>query len=310
MKHTIGGLILNYNKEFGRVLIPLLTPFNEEYNVDYGKLEELVDYVLSNNYCDSLIISGTNGEFYSLSLKERKNLFEAAKEYTEGRVPLIAGTGTNFTNHTISLTQRAEELGYDGAMILPPYYGKPTQSEIRSYFLEVASKTELPIILYNIPIFTGVNIKPDTTARLSKIENIVAIKEEAGVNPIQSTETNKKTPDTFKIYSGDDVMALQILLQGGYGVVSGGSHIVGDLMREQINNFLEGEIERSKELYSKTFRLFEAFTQGDRTNPVPLTKEALRICGMDVGKPRPPLKPATQQEKNKLEEILRDLEKV
>ena len=195
-------------------------------------------------------------------------------------------------------------------MILPPYYRKPTPEEIFNHFENIAREIDLPIIVYNIPIFTGVNIVPKTTEKLARIDNVIAIKEEAGINPVQCSNVILNTPEDFTVYSGDDVMALQIMIQGGSGVVSGGSHIVGDLMRGQISAFQEGNIEEARNLYLKTYKLFDALSHGERVNPVPLTKAALTLTGFDIGQPRPPLKPATEKEKGELREVLADLGKI
>ena len=294
---------------FGEVLIPMFTPF-DDYEVDHEKTGDLVKFLVENDYCDSLIIAGTNGEFYALSEDERKALFKTAQKAAEDRIPTIAGTGANTTKQTIEYSKVAEDLGYDGVMILPPYYGKPTQEEVLNHFEDIAREIDLPIIIYNIPIFTGVNIVPKTTEKLARIDNVIAIKEEAGINPVQCSDVALNTPADFTVYSGDDVMALQIMIQGGSGVVSGGSHVVGDLMKEQINAFLEGDVDRAKDIYSKTFPFFKALAQGDRVNPVPLTKEALKMTGMDVGRPRLPAQTATDSEKETLKKALKKLGKI
>lgn len=298
------------SKDLGRVLIPMVTPFTKEFKIDDHKIFELVNMLIEKDYCDSLIIAGTNGEFYTLTHKERISLFETAKKAVKDRLPLIAGTGTNNTLETIALNEKAGKLGYDAVMILPPYYGNPTQDEIYHHFKQIADSTSLPIILYNIPLFTGVNIKPATTAKLSEMENIVATKEEAGLNPVQSTDTLLSTPDGFTVYSGDDIMTLQILIQGGSGVISGGSHVVGDLMKEKIESFLSGDVQKANQLYLRTYPFFKALVQGERVNPVPITRAALGLAGLEVGDPRPPLKPATESEKEKLGEIMDDLGKL
>ncbi len=294
---------------FGEVLIPMFTPF-DDYAIDHEKTGDLVDYLVKKNYCDSLIIAGTNGEFYALSEDERKALFKTAQMAADDRIPIIAGTGANTTRQTIEYSKVAEDLDYDGVMILPPYYGKPTQEEVLQHFEDIAREIDLPIIIYNIPIFTGVNIVPQTTEKLARIDNVIAIKEEAGINPVQCSEVALNTPADFTVYSGDDVMVLQILVQGGSGVVSGGSHVVGDLMKKQIDYFNDGKPEKAKNLYLKTYKLFDALSQGDRINPIPLTKAALNLTGFEVGEPRPPLQPATEEEKERLEEVLVDLGKI
>lgn len=295
---------------FGRVLIPLMTPFTKEFDVDHRRVHDVIDFLLEKDRCDSLIVAGTNGEFYALRHEERVALFKTAKEGAKGRLPLIAGTGANDTREVIALSREAEALGYDALMILPPYFGNPTQGEIEDHFRQVAAAVSLPIILYNIPLFTGVNIRPATTERLAREKAFIAIKEEAGINPLQSTDTLLCTPDDFVVYCGDDVMALQVLIQGGSGVVSGGSHVVGDLMKEQIDSFLAGDVEKAHGLYLKTYPFFKALVPGERNNPVPLTKAALRLAGLDVGEPRPPLRPASELETEGLKAAMHALGRV
>lgn len=295
---------------FGRVLIPLITPFTKNFSVDHHRIHDVIDFVIANDRCDSLIVAGTNGEFYALRHDERVDLFKTAREGAKGRVPLIAGTGANDTREVIALSREAEALGYDALMILPPYFGNPTQEEIEDHYRHIAQAVSLPIILYNIPLFTGVNIRPDTTARLARDKQFIAIKEEAGINPLQSTDTILCTPDDFVVYCGDDVMALQVLIQGGSGVVSGGSHVVGDLMKQQIDYFLAGDIAEAHALYLETYPFFKALVPGERANPVPLTKAALRLAGLDVGDPRPPLRPASAMEMERLSAAMLKLDRV
>jgi 4-hydroxy-tetrahydrodipicolinate synthase len=296
--------------KLGRVLVPLVTPFTEDFKVDYETYEVLINAVIERGYCDSLIITGSTGEFYVLSFEERLQLFETAIKAAEGRVPLIAGTGAASTAESIRLTKEAEKLGYDTAMVVAPYYSKPTQREIYQHFRSVAESVSLPILLYNIPLFTGVNIEPRTVGKLSEIDNILGIKEEAGIHPLQSTEIVLNTPDRFTVYSGDDTMVLQVLSQGGQGVVSGGSQVVGDLMKEQIRSYLEGEVGRATEIYLQLYPFFKALTPNDRVNPFPLLKAAITMTGIDVGPPRPPLLPATEEEKAHMQTVLRRLGKL
>lgn len=295
---------------FGRVLIPMITPFTKDFTVDHNRIYDEVEYLIQEDRCDSLIIAGTNGEFYALRHEERIQLFKTAKEAVRGRLPLIAGTGANDTREVIELSKQAEALGYDALMILPPYFGNPTQDEIEDHFRHIAKAVSLPILLYNIPLFTGVNIRPVTTSRLAQDKQFIGIKEEAGINPLQATDTLLCTPDDFVVYCGDDVMTLQVLIQGGSGVVSGGSHVVGDLMKQQIASFLSGDVAKAQDLYLKTYPFFRALVPGERANPVPLTRAALRLAGLDVGHPRPPLRPASEPEIERLYAAMSALGKV
>jgi|Deesub1362A_J573_1020465.scaffolds.fasta_scaffold18256_2 4-hydroxy-tetrahydrodipicolinate synthase len=299
-------------RELGQLIIPIVTPFKKSGEIDYEKACELAERLVSWGYCDSLVIAGTNGEFYALSQEERLNLFKEIKRALGQRVPLIAGTGAVTTEETIALTQKAEELGYDAALILPPYYGRPSQDEIVTHFKQVTASTRLPIIIYNIPIFTGVNVEPGTTVHLASIPNIIGIKEETALLPTQTSEILLMLPkDTqFLVYCGDDTMVLPILAQGGTGATSGGSHIIGDLMRQMMDAFWGGDIEKAISLHKQVYRFARALVPGQRVNPVPLTKAALSLIGLDVGFPRPPFLPPTNEELRALEAILISLGKV
>ena len=226
-------------------------------------------------------------------------------------IPLIAGVGAASTTETIALTKKAEELGYELVMIVAPYYAKPNQQELYNHFKMVAESTTLNIILYNIPIFTGVNINPDTVEKLSKINNIVGIKEEAELNPKQITAYVNVTPDDFVIYCGDDTMVIEAFAQGGVqrigGVISGGAHLIGEWIRETIEHFLNGNVQRAAKMQQSSFRLFRSLGQNNRTNPVALLKEAMKMLGYNAGIPRLPLSPGTEEEIATLRKVMEEL---
>lgn len=291
----------------GRVLIPLVTPFHGDGEIDHQTLGELAEMVIERNFCDSVIVGGTTGEFISLTYEERVSIFHTVKEAVDGRVPIIAGTGAAYTKHAIMLTHEAERLGFDTAMVVAPYYLKPTQEGIYRHFKAVAESTRLPVMLYNIPLFTGVNIEPDTLAALSQIGNILAIKEEAGINPTQTSEFYLDTPDRFAVYCGDDTMVLQTLVQGGVGVVSGGSQVIGDRMKAMIDLFMKGDAIGSSKISRELFPFFKALNQNGRVNPIPILRAAISMTWKDVGNPRLPLLPATEAESQHVRAILSSL---
>ncbi len=285
-------------EKLGRVLLPLLTPFDGEDQLNVQALAALVDYVIEQDYADSLIVAGTTGEFYALSFEERIRAFEVVKEANAGRLPLIAGTGAATTREAIAYTRKAEALGYDCAMVVSPYYQKATQEGLYLHFKAVAEATKLPVMLYNIPLFTGVNIDSRTLERLVRdVPNILGIKEEAGINPTQTTLFKMVVPEEFTIYCGDDTMVLQTFPQGAVGVVSGGSHVVGDLMKQMIQRYIEGDVEGASDIYLKMFPFFHSLTPGDRVNPIPVLKTVVsRTSGIDLGAPRLPSLGATEEE--------------
>lgn len=301
-----------FDKEkYGRILVPMVTPFGEDQSVDYEAAVQIAERLIEDGLADTLIISGTTGEFFSMTFQERIKLFQIIKEAVGSKIPLIAGTACISTVETIQLTKAVEEMGYETVMIASPYYTKPNQLELYHHFKKIAEATKINITLYNIPIFTGVNLNPSTVSRLSEIDNIVAIKEEAELNPKQITEYINVTPKDFLIYCGDDSMIIESLAQGGPerigGVISGGSHIIGKKMRKMINTFIEGNVSEAASMQQELLPLFRSFGQNNRYNPVALLKAAMNLLGYPAGIPRLPLMPATEMEKENLKVILKKL---
>lgn len=289
-------------RNLGRVLVPICTPFKSDGSVDYERAGELAQRTIDLGYGDSIIVSGTTGEFSALLTEERIELFKVVKDAVGDNTPVIAGTGHSCLEEAIRLTRAAQRIGVDVAMVVGPYYSRPTQEGIYEYYKAIAKSVDLPIMLYNIPLFTGVNIEPPTLRRLAEIENIIGIKEEAGINPIQTTEYILNTRPDFLVYDGDDTMILPIMIQGGVGVVSGGAQVIGDRIKKMIDLFLGNRREEATRLHQEIFPLFRAF--GQRVNPVPLIKAALEIVGFEVGPPRIPLLPATDKEREVIQKAL------
>lgn len=297
---------------YGKILIPLVTPFREDDSVDYDKAVALAEYIIENKKGDTLVLSGTTGEFHTMSFDERVKLFEVMKEKVGSRIPLIAGVGSASTIETVRLAKKAEQLGYETAMVVAPYYAKPNQEELYRHFMRVAESVSINIILYNIPIFVGANVDPETVGRLSKQPNIVAIKEEAELNPKQITGFLNATPEEFVIYNGDDTMILEAFAQGGParigGVISGASHVIGDRIRTMIDDFLAGKIQEAAYQQRKIYPLLKIMGQNNRTNPVALWKEAMRMYGIDAGYPRAPLSRGTKEEIENVRKVMRSLD--
>lgn len=299
-------------QRYGRVLVPLVTPFDDEGNILYDELQALVDYIIRRGYADSLIVTGSTGEFYTMTDQERLQVWEAVKEAGGGRMPLIVGTGAAYTRQAVRLTQEAERRGFELAMVVTPYYSRPTQEEIYLHYKTIAENTGLPIMLYNIPLFTGVNLEAPTLERLLEFSNIVAIKEEAGINPTQSTDfvlaAEAAGRSDFTVYCGDDTMVLQVLSQGGVGVVSGGSQVVGRMMKRLIELYYSGDNAQAERLYLKMFPFFKALVQNGRVSPFPILRAAIEMSsGIKIGPPRLPLKPATEEEREVVRRVLQDL---
>jgi len=299
-------------EKLGRVLLPLLTPFDDQDQVNTQALTDLVDFVIERDYVDSLIVTGTTGEFYALSHEERILAFKTVKEANAGRLPLIAGTGTVTTREAVAYTQEAEALGYDCVMVVLPYYQKATQEGLYRHLKAVAAATELPVMIYNIPLFTGVNLNAETLGRLvHDAPNILGIKEEAGINPTQTTEYKLVAPEEFTIFCGDDTMVLQTFPQGAVGVVSGGSHVVGDLMKRMIQLYVEGDVEGASSIYLDMFPFFDSLTPAGRVNPIPVLKTVVTLTsGIDLGAPRLPSLGATEDELAAIKRVLESLGKL
>lgn len=297
------------DQKLKQILVPLVTPFKREGgDVNYKEAANLVEYLIRKNYCDSIIACGTTGEFNTLSYDEKVELFKVVKDAVKGRVPVVAGTGAASTREAVKLTQEADKLGYDAALVVAPYYCKPTQEAIYQHYKTIASSANIPILVYNIPIFTGVNISPEVVSRLAKIKNIVGIKDEAGLNPTQMTEYALVTPEDFTIYNGDDIMVLCGLVQGASGVVSGGAHLIGDKMRKMISLFMEGKNAEAREIHMALDPLFKGLCPNGRVNPIPVLRAAMEIAGLPVGPARMPLDEATKEEKELIKKQLVRLE--
>ena len=300
--------------KYGRSLVPLITPYGENEEVDYGQYEKLIDYIITNKLGDSLIVTGTTGEASLLTFDERVKLMETAINAAAGRMPVIAGTGCASTKETIALTQKAEELGIETCLVVVPFYNKPTQEGIYLHYKKLAENTKVNIMLYNIPIFVGVNMEPETVRRLAEIPNIIGIKDEAGINPTQVTDFFLATKDVdpdFAIYNGDDVMLLPTIVQGAMGLVSGGAQIFGHEIRAIFDAFEAGENEKAKETFEPLYRFCKSTGQNGRILPNSIMRPAIEaVSGIKLGNARLPLAPPTDEEMKVTLGILKDIGKI
>lgn len=285
--------------DFGRVLTAMITPFDKDMAVNYDMARKLARY-LADTGSDGLVVAGTTGESPTLSKEEKLELFRVVVEEVGGRVTVLAGTGSYDTAGSVALTQAAEKVGVDGVMLVCPYYNKPSQEGLYQHFKTVAKSTHLPVLLYNIPGRTGVNMLPATVARLAEVENIVAIKEAAG-SMDQVSELRRLLPDGFAIYSGDDSLTLPMLSLGAKGVVSVASHIVGQRIKEMINAFMAGNVTLATQIHLELYPVFKGLFI--TSNPVPV-KAALNMLGHQVGPPRLPLVEATAAERESIKKML------
>lgn len=285
--------------DFGRVLTAMVTPFKSDMTVDYEQVKKLARHLVQSG-SDGLVVAGTTGESPTLSKEEKIELFRVVVEEVGGDAVVIAGTGSNNTAASVELTQAAGKVGVDGVMLVCPYYNKPSQEGLYQHFKTVAESTNLPVMLYNVPGRTAVNLLPQTVARLSKIDNIIAIKEASG-SLDQVSELRRSLPDHFAIYSGDDSLTLPILSLGGKGVVSVASHIIGPQIQEMINAFNSGNVTMAAKIHGSLFPIFKVLFI--TSNPVPV-KAALNMLGWQVGGPRLPLVETNQSEKDAIKQVL------
>ncbi|MGI5891501.1 MAG: 4-hydroxy-tetrahydrodipicolinate synthase [Bacillota bacterium] len=288
--------------DFGTVITAMVTPFNPDGSINYKKAQELAEYLL-NNGSDSLVICGTTGESPTMTDDEKEELFVAVKEVTKGRGALIAGTSFYDTYDSQLMTKRAVKVGVDAILAVSPYYNKPPQEGLYKHFEAIAqSAADLPVILYNIPGRTAVNILPETIARLSKIENIVAVKEAAG-DIEQVGKILDLVDDDFLLYSGDDSMTLPMLSLGAAGVISIASHFVGPDIKKMIADFKAGDIKGAMQMHYKLLSIFHKLFIV--TNPIPV-KYCLNKMGIDVGGYRLPMLEADDQAKKVLDAMLQE----
>lgn len=285
--------------QFGQIATAMVTPFDNKGNIDFAKTTQLVNYLIENG-TDSLVVAGTTGESPTLTTEEKLALFRHVVEVVDGRVPVIAGTGSNNTRASIELTKKAEHIGVDAVMIVAPYYNKPNQEGIYQHYKAIAESTSLPVMVYNIPGRAVVNISVETIVRLSEIPNVVAVKDASG-NLDAMTEIIAKTRDDFMLYSGDDGLTLPVLAIGGSGVVSVASHIIGNEMKEMIEAFMRGDNREAAAMHQRLLPMMKALFAAP--SPVPV-KTALQMKGLDVGSVRLPLVPLTEQERLQLMHVL------
>lgn len=290
---------------FGQVLTAMVTPFNQNGEVDFNATRTLVNYLIANG-SDGLVVAGTTGESPTLTTDEKIDLFKCVVEVADGRVPIIAGTGSNNTKASINLTKQVEQIGVDGIMLATPYYNKPSQEGLFQHFKTISDATSLPVMLYNIPGRSAVNMSVETIVRLSKINNIVSVKEASGDLDAMA-KIISETPDDFTLYSGDDGLALPVLSIGGAGVISVSSHIMGTEIQRMIQSYKNGNVQEAATIHRTLLPSMKALFAQPSPSPV---KAALNMTGINVGSVRLPMIPLNDEEKRELQRILQlDIDK-
>ena len=276
--------------------VAIITPMTETGAVNYPKLEEILEYQIANG-TDAIIICGTTGESSTLSHEEHLEAIRFTAEKVAGRIPVIAGTGSNCTETAIYLSQEAEKYGVDGVLLVTPYYNKATQKGLIAHFTKIANSIKIPVILYNIQSRTGVNIAPETMAYLAKnVENIVGVKEASG-NISQIAKIAELCGESFDIYSGNDDQVVPLLSLGGKGVISVLSNIAPRETHDIVAKFMDGDVKGSRELQLRALPLIEKLFC--EVNPISV-KAAMNMLGWEVGPLRMPLSEMEEEHQKEL----------
>ncbi len=280
----------------GEVLTAMVTPMLDNGDVDYNKVEQLANY-LTENGSDSIVVTGTTGESPTLTHEEEIKILHAAKKGVKNNSKIIMGTGSNSTKTAVEMSKLAEQEGADGILCVVPYYNKPSQKGMIEHFSAIAEAVKLPIVMYNIPSRTGVNMAVDTVKTLAeKYNNIVALKQSYG-DMDTITELNINTPEDFTILSGDDSLTLPMMSLGVHGVISVASHIFGNEIKMMIKEFKSGNIVKARNLHNKLYPVFRKLFMAPNPTPV---KAALADMGLINDYVRQPLVRLTEDEKSEL----------
>ena len=278
--------------------VALITPFDENGEVNYSRLREILEFHVIN-HTDAIIVTGTTGEGSTLNDEEKISVIEFTVNIINNRIPVIAGTGSNDTRHAAEFSKRVERLGVDGLLVVTPYYNKGNENGIYEHYKAIAEGVKIPIIMYNVPSRTGVNLSIQLLKRLAQIENITALKEASG-NISYVAEVAREVPE-LDIYSGNDDMVVPVLSLGGKGVISVSANIIPDISHDMTVSFLKGDVKKARELQLKYNDLVNALFL--ETNPAPI-KEAMNFLGYEVGNCRLPLGVMEEANRRKLTDIL------
>lgn len=284
--------------DFGRMLTAIVTPFDENGELSLDRATGLLEHLIKTG-SDGVVVAGTTGESPTLTEEEKLTLFEHIVKIAAGRIKVIVGTGGNNTRQSVRFSQKAAKLGVDAIMAVAPFYNKPNQEGIYQHYKAIAENVDVPVVIYNIPSRSKVNIEAETTIRLSKIDNIVAVKEASG-NLDQMAAIISGTGDDFHLYSGDDGLTLPILSIGGQGVISVASHIIGFELKNMINDFLRGNVQLAAVEHRTILPLMRELFAAPSPSPV---KAMLNKLEIPVGSVRLPMVELTDQEFAKLWQV-------
>ncbi|MFH0786296.1 MAG: 4-hydroxy-tetrahydrodipicolinate synthase [Pseudomonadota bacterium] len=290
-------------RDFSGCHIPLVTPFKDDFSLDIDGLRRLINYLIEEEKVDGLVPCGTTGESPTLDHEEHNKVIEITVKEARGRVPVIAGTGSNSTQEAIKMTKHAEEVGADATLQVGPYYNKPTMDGMLAHFEAIAKNTKLPILIYNIPGRTGKNIDPQTLITLSEIDNIIGLKDACGdiTQTMDIIAGTKRKGKTFYVLSGEDALTYSLMALGGDGVICAVGNVIGREYTDMCRLMKEGKGVEALEIHYKTLPLVK--TLFIETNPVPI-KEALKMMGLPAGPPRLPLVPMRPGNRERLRQEL------
>jgi 4-hydroxy-tetrahydrodipicolinate synthase len=286
---------------FGRVVTAMVTPFTEGGALDVDRAQELAGWLVDHG-SDGLVVTGSTGEAATLTDDEKITMWRAVAEAAGDRATVLAGTGTYDTAHSIHLSREAEKAGVAGLLIVTPYYNKPPQRGLLAHFAGIAEATPLPILAYNIPGRTGLRIEHDTLLRMAEVENIVAVKDSTG-DFDAIAHLIGEAPDGFEVYSGDDWATFGYVSLGAVGVVSVASHVVGERIRQMIDQLEGGDLASARKVHYELMPVYDALFI--TSNPIPL-KRAMALIGQPVGPPRLPLVEANDDETSRIEAALKE----
>lgn len=283
----------------GNIGTAMVTPFTQDgASIDYKHTAAIVEHLI-NNGTDSIVVCGTTGEVPTLSTEEKLDLVQFVIDRVKGRVPVFAGVGDNETYYSKIMAQKVEVFGADGIMLVAPYYNKPNQRGIYAHFKEIAASVTIPVMLYNIPGRTGINVEPETIVELSKIDNIKIVKEASG-NLDQMTAILANVDESFSVYSGDDGLTLPLLAIGGAGVISVAAHVVGNDMQKMISLFNEGNHKEAAKIHQALLPLIRELFANPSPGPVKYALSKLGLCNDVV---RLPIVDLTAEEKSKFDAV-------
>ncbi len=283
-------------------IVALVTPFDEEGNVDYGRLRELINWHIGQG-TDAVLVLGTTGETPTLSEEEQDSIIMTAVEESRGRIPIIANSGSNDTEKTLKKSIKYEKMGADGLLVITPYYNKPNRSGMMEHFFKVADNVGIPVYIYNVPSRTGISISPDLVAKLSKHENIAGIKEASG-DMSYVARLASMVDDDFAIYSGNDDITVALMSMGAVGTVSVWANIMPSEVSRMTHAYLEGDTDEARRIQLMNLNLINALFC--ETNPVPV-KALMNMKGMRVGGCRLPLGPISSANRRVLRNLADDM---